>query len=129
MSLRVGKGEIVALVGPNGAGKTALVSSIAVLIPRRNGSLSMNGVELVGMPSWRVGAHGVAIVLKGRRLFATMSVADNLDIGTFRADAWSKRKVALKQVFTLFPILAERRKQAAGTLSGGSSRWLRSAGR
>jgi branched-chain amino acid transport system ATP-binding protein len=124
VSLTVADGEIVSLVGPNGAGKTTLVAAIAGLLPRRTGSISMNGVELVGMSSWRVGGHGIAIVPEGRRLFPTMSVTDNLDIGAFRSDVWRDRRTAADEVFTLFPILADRRKQAAGTLSGGEQQML-----
>jgi branched-chain amino acid transport system ATP-binding protein len=122
--LKVEEGEIVSLVGPNGAGKTTLVSAIAGLIARRTGSITMRGAELVGLPSWRVGGHGVAIVPEGRRLFPTMSVADNLDIGAFRNDAWARRGQMTKEIFELFPILSSRRKQAAGTLSGGEQQML-----
>src|SRR5712671_529297 len=78
VSLRVETGEIVALVGPNGAGKTTLVSATMGLISRRTGSIKMEGVELIRLPSWRIGSHGLAIVPEGRRLFPGMSVMDNL---------------------------------------------------
>jgi branched-chain amino acid transport system ATP-binding protein len=120
----VDSGEIVALVGPNGAGKTTLVSSTVGLIGRRTGSIRMNDVELLRLPSWRVGAHGLAIVPEGRRIFPTMSVADNLDLGAFRSDAWSARSETLREILDLFPILHERRRQAAGTLSGGEQQML-----
>jgi branched-chain amino acid transport system ATP-binding protein len=124
VSLRVEAGEIVALVGPNGAGKTTLVSATMGLISRRNGSIRMEGVELIRLPSWRVGSHGLAIVPEGRRLFPSMSVTDNLDLGAFRASIWPDRKATLEQIFTLFPILKARRKQFAGTLSGGEQQML-----
>jgi branched-chain amino acid transport system ATP-binding protein len=124
VSLRVETGEIVALVGPNGAGKTTLVSATMGLISRRSGSIRMEGVELIRLPSWRIGSHGLAIVPEGRRLFPGMSVTDNLDLGAFRAAIWSERKGTLEQIFTLFPILEARRKQLAGTLSGGEQQML-----
>jgi branched-chain amino acid transport system ATP-binding protein len=124
VSLRVDSGEIIALVGPNGAGKTTLASATVGLIARRTGSIRMDGVELIGMPSWRVGAHGLAIVPEGRRLFPNMSVVDNLDLGAFRSDAWAERATTTRQVFELFPILETRRRQVAGTLSGGEQQML-----
>jgi branched-chain amino acid transport system ATP-binding protein len=124
VSLSVEPGEIVALVGPNGAGKTTLVSATMGLISRRSGSIRMEGVELIGLPSWRVGSHGLAIVPEGRRLFPGMSVTDNLDLGAFRASIWPDRASTLEQIFTLFPILQARRKQLAGTLSGGEQQML-----
>ena len=123
-SLEVRQGEIVALVGANGAGKTTLLSAIAGLVPASRGSVRMEGRELLGLPAHHVARHGIALVPEGRRLFPGLPVWRNLLLGAWlrRDPAWRRR--ALERVYDLFPILADRRDQPAGTLSGGEQQML-----
>jgi branched-chain amino acid transport system ATP-binding protein len=114
ISLWVGAGEIVTILGPNGAGKTTLVNSIAGVLRPTGGSVALDGRDL----------HGVALVPEGRRIFPRMTVADNLDIGAYGRDARPDRERNLAWVHEIFPRLAERRAQEAGTLSGGEQQML-----
>src|SRR4051794_9422231 len=119
VSLDVGCGEIVCLIGSNGAGKTTLLRTISGLVPARHGTIAFEGAPLAGLPGHAIVTRGIAHVPEGRRLFRTMSVRDNLLMGAYwRADTTAVR-ADLDRVLGLFPILAERRHQAAGTLSGG----------
>jgi branched-chain amino acid transport system ATP-binding protein len=117
-------GELVSVVGPNGAGKTTLVGAIAGLVRNRSGQISLNGVDLMRPRSHEVCEHGIAIVPEGRRLFAGMSVRDNLVLGGYRRSARAHREEHLRRVYDLFPILHERAEQRAGTLSGGEQQML-----
>jgi len=119
VSLNVGKGEIVCLIGSNGAGKTTLLRAISGVVPTRSGELSFDGERIDSLPAYEIVTRGIAHVPEGRRLFATMSIHDNLLMGAFRRRAASEIKANLERVYALFPRLAERRDQAAGTLSGG----------
>jgi len=125
LSLHVGEGETVALLGPNGAGKSPLTAAIAGALRRRAGTIRVDGVELVGLPPHGVVAAGVVLVPEGRRIFAPLTVGDNLRLGAMRlkggAAALNRQ---LDYVFGLFPRLAERRSQIAGTLSGGEQQML-----
>ena len=123
-SLEVEEGEILALVGANGAGKTTLLSSIAGLVAPRRGSVRFEGRELAGLPAHEVARLGIALVPEGRRLFPGLPVWRNLLLGAWlrRDRAW--RRPATERVFELFPVLAERREQPAGTLSGGEQQML-----
>src|SRR5262245_16691295 len=116
-SLEVDAGEIVAVIGPNGAGKSTLVNTIAGLQRARAGELRFAGVALGGVASHLVCRHGIALVPEGRRLFARMSVEENLEIGCYRGEARRLRGATLERVYALFPILSERRRQLAGSLS------------
>ncbi|HYY62426.1 MAG TPA: ABC transporter ATP-binding protein [Burkholderiales bacterium] len=122
VSLHVERGETVALLGPNGAGKSTLMAAITGTIARRAGSVQLDGAELVGEKSHAIVAHGVALVPEGRLVFAPFTVEDNLRLGAIRL------KGALGErydyVYGLFPRLAERRRQPAGTLSGGEQQML-----
>lgn len=124
VSLEVEEGEILALVGANGAGKTTLLSSIAGLVAPRRGSVRFEGRELAGLPAHEVARLGIALVPEGRRLFPGLPVWRNLLLGAWlrRDRAW--RRQATERVFELFPVLAERREQPAGTLSGGEQQML-----
>ena len=123
-SLTVAEGEVVAVIGPNGAGKTTLVNTIAGLQRARSGALRFGGVDLIAVPPHLVGRHGIALVPEGRRLFARMSVEENLEMGCYRREARRTRRQTLDRVYRLFPILLERRRQLAGALSGGQQQMV-----
>src|SRR6266478_3843655 len=122
VSLHVEQGETVALLGPNGAGKSTLLAAITGTIARRAGEILLNGKNLVAEASHAIVAQGVALVPEGRLVFAPFTVEDNLRLGAIRL------KGALGErydcVYALFPRLAERRRQPAGTLSGGEQQML-----
>ncbi len=124
VSLRVEAGEAVAVVGPNGAGKTTLLRVVSGLIPPRSGDLVFEGRSLAGRRAHEVVAHGIAHVPEGRRLFPQLTVADNLRMGAFLPPARRAFQETLERVFQLFPVLAERRRQRAGSLSGGEQQML-----
>ena len=124
VSLRVDAGEAVAVVGPNGAGKTTLMRVISGLVPARAGTLTFDGAPLGGARAHDVVARGIAHVPEGRRIFPTLSVADNLKMGAFRPAARARYAETIERVYALFPVLAERRRQRAGTLSGGEQQML-----
>jgi branched-chain amino acid transport system ATP-binding protein len=119
ISLDVNAGETVAVIGPNGAGKTTLMRVISGLIRPSGGSMQMEGSDLIATPAHRVVELGIAHVPENRRLFARMTVEDNLRMGAFIPTARSKFHARLDFVYQLFPRLLERRRQLAGTLSGG----------
>jgi len=119
VSLEVKAGESVAVIGPNGAGKTTLLRVISKLIDPRSGEISMEGRRLAGVPSHEVIGCGIAHVPENRRLFARLSVEDNLRMGAFMPAARAKYAERLEFVYSLFPRMRERRSQVAGTLSGG----------
>jgi branched-chain amino acid transport system ATP-binding protein len=123
-SLHVGDGEIVSVIGPNGAGKSTLVNTIAGLQRARSGVLRFGEVDLLGVPSHQVCRHGIALVPEGRRLFTRMSVEENLDVGCYRDSARRERVATLERVYGLFPILRARRRQLAGSLSGGQQQMV-----
>jgi branched-chain amino acid transport system ATP-binding protein len=124
ISLRVESGEIVAILGPNGAGKTTLVNSIAGVLRPTFGSVTFDGSDLLALAPHQISSHGVALVPEGRRIFPKMTVADNLDIGAYGRDARAERDTSLAWVHQIFPRLAERHDQEAGTLSGGEQQML-----
>ena len=123
-SLEVDASEIVAVIGPNGAGKSTLINAVAGLLRWRAGELRFAGADLAGVPSHLVCRQGIALVPEGRRLFTRMSVEENLEIGCYRSDARKARGQTLERVYTLFPILRERRRQLAGSLSGGQQQMV-----
>jgi len=118
VSLRVRAGEAVALLGRNGAGKTTTIRSIVGFTPPRTGRVVFEGLPIERWPPYRVARHGLALVPQGRRIFAPLSVRENLLLGA-RAEGWT-----LERVFALFPRLRERESQAGGTLSGGEQQML-----
>jgi branched-chain amino acid transport system ATP-binding protein len=119
VSLEVRPGEAVGVIGPNGAGKTTLMRVISGLIRPTSGAIVMEGVDLVKTAAHRIVEVGVAHVPESRRLFPRMTVEDNLKIGGFMPAARSKFRARLDVVYELFPRLRERKKQLAGTMSGG----------
>ena len=119
VSLEVRQGEAVSVIGPNGAGKTTLMRIISGLIRPTAGSIAMEGVDLVATPSYRIVEIGIAHVPESRRLFPRMTVEDNLRMGGFTPAARPKFQERLAVVYELFPRLRERRRQLAGSMSGG----------
>ena len=124
VALRVNTGEAVAVVGPNGAGKTTLLRVISGVIAPRAGTLTFEGRSLGGRPAYEIVGHGIAHVPEGRRIFPALSVGDNLRMGAFLPAARKHFAESLARVFALFPVLAERRGQRAGSLSGGEQQML-----
>ena len=122
VSLAVEKGETVALLGPNGAGKSTLLGAVTGTIPRRSGTIDLEGRNLVKEASHAIVACGVALVPEGRLVFAPFSVEDNLRLGAVRLQGDSRER--FDYVYALFPRLLERKKQPAGTLSGGEQQML-----
>lgn len=124
IDIDVGAAETVSIVGPNGAGKSTLVNTIAGMHRERRGRLVVDGVDLIGSPAHAVCGHGVAIVPEGRRVFAHMSVHDNLCLGAYRKGVRGAHRASLQRVYELFPQLQERTAQLAGSLSGGEQQML-----
>jgi branched-chain amino acid transport system ATP-binding protein len=119
VSLEVPQGEAVGVIGPNGAGKTTLMRVISGLLPLRDGSMTLDGRPVGGLPVHRMVEQGIAHVPENRRLFPRLSVEDNLRIGAFIPQARQRFAEQLDRVYNLFPRLKDRRDQLAGTLSGG----------
>jgi branched-chain amino acid transport system ATP-binding protein len=124
IDMRLDPGEIVCVVGPNGAGKSTLVNAIAGLHRATRGRIVMDGRDLARVAGHRVCDAGIAVVPEGRRLFPAMTVIENLDLGAYRRGARTTRDERLGWVFELFPRLAERSKQIAGSLSGGEQQMV-----
>ena len=124
VALRVERGEAVAVVGPNGAGKTTLLRVISGVLPVRAGTLTFDDAALTGHPAHDIVAHGIAHVPEGRRLFPMLSVAENLKMGAYLSTARARYRETLERVYALFPVLAERTTQRAGSLSGGEQQML-----
>jgi branched-chain amino acid transport system ATP-binding protein len=124
VSLTVGARELVSVVGPNGSGKTTLVNAIAGLLPARGGRLRFAGEDLTRLAPHAISSRGIAIVPEGRRLFGGMTVEENLEIGCYTPSARAARAASLERVYAMFPVLRARRRQAAGTLSGGEQQMV-----
>ena len=124
VSFDVGAGEIVSVIGPNGAGKTTLINAIAGLLRCRQGALRFDGVDMTGVRAHDYCSHGIALVPEGRRLFAKMSVEENLELGCYLRAARARRDQSLERVYGLFPILRDKRAQLAGELSGGQQQMV-----
>jgi branched-chain amino acid transport system ATP-binding protein len=124
ISLSAAEGELVAIVGANGAGKTTLIRTIAGMHRPARGRILLRGRDIAGLPSHRVCNLGIGQVAEGRQVFPNLTVAENLDLGAMLPRARWKREENLKRVRALFPVLAERSNQAAGTLSGGEQQML-----
>jgi branched-chain amino acid transport system ATP-binding protein len=124
VSVSVAAGEAVAVVGPNGAGKTTLLRVVSGLLPVRSGELVLEGARVTGRSAHDLVAHGIAHVPEGRRLFPALTVTDNLKMGAFLPTARRHFRESLERVHALFPVLAERRGQRAGSLSGGEQQML-----
>jgi len=124
VNLDVRAGETVCVIGPNGAGKSTLVNAIARLHTRTRGRIAVDGTDVCGVATHEVCSCGVAIVPEGRRVFAHMTVHDNLCLGAYRPAARKTYKEQLERAYQLFPRLAERSGQLAGTLSGGEQQMV-----
>jgi branched-chain amino acid transport system ATP-binding protein len=124
VSLKIADGEIVALVGANGAGKTTLLNTISGALRPADGSVLFNGSRIDGLPSHAIVGLGISHVPEGGRLFADMSVRENLEMGAYPGNAWKDRHQTIEEVYRLFPRLKEREKQLATTLSGGEQQML-----
>src|SRR5262245_1257706 len=122
-SLAVGKGEIVAVIGANGAGKSTLLRAVSGLLRPAAGRLLFDGADLAGRPAEAIVRLGISHVPEGRRLFMGLSVADNLEMGAVAARRRDWREDA-ERVYTMFPVLGERRRQMAWSLSGGQQQML-----
>lgn len=123
IALDVGQGEIVALLGANGAGKSSTLNAIVGLAPS-TGEIMFEGDSIAGVPTERLVRRGLTLTPEGRRVFGSLSVAENLRLGAFPVADAAERAQNLDRMLTLFPILAERRGQLAGTLSGGQQQML-----
>jgi branched-chain amino acid transport system ATP-binding protein len=124
VSLEVRAGEIVALIGGNGAGKTTTLRAISGLLPLRHGLVELDGRRISGLGPAAVVAAGIAHVPEGRQLFPTMTVQENLELGARTPQGRARRAETLSRAYALFPRLAERRRQLAGTLSGGEQQMV-----
>ena len=124
VSVEVNENELVAVIGPNGAGKTTLVNAIARFLPVKGGEIFFEGENVTRLSPLELGARGVALIPEGRRLFTSMTVEENLDIGCYRTAARAERAASLAHIFDMFPVLRERRRQIAGTLSGGQQQMV-----
>ena len=124
VSLEVGEGGIVAIVGANGAGKTTLIRTIAGMLRPLRGRITFRGENIEGLPSYKVCNLGIGQVAEGRQIFPTMTVLENLEMGAMLPRARADLAKNLDRMFAMFPRLAERKAQAAGTLSGGEQQML-----
>ena len=124
VSLEIDEGAIVAIVGANGAGKTSLIRTIAGMLRPARGRIAFRDTDITGWESYRVCNLGIGQVAEGRQVFPTLSVAENLDMGAMLPRARGAQTANLQRVFGLFPVLAERLAQPAGTLSGGEQQML-----
>ena len=124
VSLGVEEGETLSVVGANGAGKTTMLRAISGLLRPRAGRILLDGARLDQMPSHLIVARGVVQVPEGRKIFPGLTVKENLELGSYVAAARAHRRESLERVLGLFPRLAERQRQAAGTMSGGEQQML-----
>ena len=124
VSLEVGKGELVAIVGANGAGKSSLIRTIAGIERPRGGKIHFKGDDITGRPSYIVCNLGIGQVAEGRQIFPSLTVQENLEMGALLQRARAKMNAEIERVYSLFPRLAERREQFAGTMSGGEQQML-----
>jgi len=124
ISVSVEAGETLSVVGANGAGKTTMLRTISGLMRPRAGHILLDGERLDHLPSHAIVAHGVVQVPEGRKIFPSLTVLENLELGSYVPAARARRREGLQQVFALFPRLEERRRQAAGTMSGGEQQML-----
>ncbi len=124
VDFRVDEGEIVALIGANGAGKTTIMHALSGLIPKAAGRVLFDGTDITATPAHKLIPLGMAQVPEGRRIFQELTVAENLTLGAYTRRDRAENAATLEEVFSYFPILKERQKQVAGTLSGGEQQML-----
>jgi branched-chain amino acid transport system ATP-binding protein len=124
ISITVGEGEAVGLLGANGAGKSTTLRAISGLVRVSTGAITFLGRNINSLPPYEIAELGIAHVPEGRQVFPELTVKENLEIGAYVAKARAERSRTLDLVFNIFPVLAERRKQLAGTMSGGEQQML-----
>jgi len=124
VSIAVGEGEAVGLLGANGAGKSTTLRAISGLVRLTSGTISFLGTNIASLPPYKITELGIAHVPEGRQVFPELTVKENLEIGAYLPSAKAERSRTLDLVFNIFPVLAERRKQLAGTMSGGEQQML-----
>jgi branched-chain amino acid transport system ATP-binding protein len=124
VSLEVAEGEFVTIVGPNGAGKTTLLKAVGGGVPVAAGRVEYRGQDIAALPAHARARLGIAHVPEGRKVFPSLGVLENLEMGSYRAAARRRRAEGLETVFALFPVLRERQRQVAGSLSGGEQQML-----
>lgn len=124
VSLKVSEAEMVALLGSNGAGKTTLLNTISGIHKASSGSIIFEGEHIENKPPHEIVKRGIIQVPEGRRILPYLTVEENLFLGAYTNEAWKKRKQSIERVYSLFPVLKERRKVLAGSLSGGEQQML-----
>ena len=124
ISFHIKKGEIVSLIGANGAGKTSTLHAISGLVPIKSGEISLNGENVTNIDAHKLVSRGMAHVPEGRRIFTELTVLENLEMGAFTRNDAEQIKKDMEHMFSLFPRLAERKIQLAGTMSGGEQQML-----
>jgi len=124
VTIRVGQGEAVGLLGANGAGKSTTLRAISGLVKLTGGWIKFMGQDLASLPPYKIAELGIAHVPEGRQVFPEMTVNENLEVGSYTSRAKADRKESLELVYSIFPRLAERRTQLAGTMSGGEQQML-----
>ena len=124
VSFTVNKGEIVALIGANGAGKTTIMHSVCNLIPKAGGKVTFEGNDITNIPAHKLVPMGISQVPEGRRIFQELTVAENLKMGAYTRRDKKENEETLERMYKRFPILKDRAKQIAGTLSGGEQQML-----
>jgi branched-chain amino acid transport system ATP-binding protein len=124
VNLRADQGEIVTLIGANGAGKSTTLRNITGLVPLTEGEILFEGKPLAGMPTHEITKLGISLVPEGRAIFANLTVLENLEMGAYLQTDRARNAREMDRIYTLFPRLKERRRQAAGTLSGGEQQML-----
>ncbi|MBV8425073.1 MAG: ABC transporter ATP-binding protein [Candidatus Eremiobacteraeota bacterium] len=124
IDLTIAPGEAVGLLGANGAGKSTTLRTISGLVRPRTGSVVFRGTSIAALPPFKIAALGIAHVPEGRQVFPELSVQENLEMGAYIPSAKAERRTSLELVYTIFPVLAERRAQLAGTMSGGEQQML-----
>jgi branched-chain amino acid transport system ATP-binding protein len=124
INLEVGQGEIVAVLGANGAGKSTTLMTISGLVQAVGGSITFDGIPIHKLPGHEIVKHGIAQVPEGRRVFGTLTVQENINLGAFTCKDRLQSQKTQEWIYELFPILSDRRRQLAGTLSGGEQQML-----
>ena len=124
VSLKVGEGEIVALVGANGAGKTTLLNTVSGLVRPASGGVEFLGKRIDRLAPYKITKLGICQIPEGRKLFSGMTVGENLEMGAYTSEAWKRKGKTIEEVYQLFPVLKERRKQSARKLSGGEGQMV-----
>lgn len=124
VSLYLQPGEIVAIIGANGAGKTTLINTISGVLHPQQGSIKFKDEIISNLPAWKIARKGVVQIPEGRKVFPRLTVVENMEMGAFPENNKKEVKEGIENMYRLFPVLAERKKQLAGTLSGGEQQML-----